>query len=131
MNIFKHHCFTCNEYETIATVMKVSHEHTHTHADVMCCCSNQLNFCCKKVDSKHTHLTSTCCTEEYKRVEVNATVFNQNITIKIAQIDLFQHVNIGDERGDVADSRSNKYLRNVILYVPDEPSSVENCVFLL
>lgn len=131
VNIFEHHCFSCNEYETVATIMKVEHEHMHSHGEATpCCCSHESSSCCKDEDSNLENFKSSCCTEEYKRVEANVTIFNQNIKFKVAVIDLFEQIDLKKNFETVVSKTYYSY-QNVNLHVPDEPSLAENCVFLL
>ncbi|MCU4176712.1 hypothetical protein [Carboxylicivirga sp. N1Y90] len=133
VNIFKHHCFSCNEYETVATIMKVEHEHMHSHGEATpCCCSHESMSCCESEEFQHEHFKGTsCCNEEYKRIEVNVTVFNSIQKNKVAEIDLFYPLDLHQHSCLIADSKKSFFYQNVNLYVPDEPSLAENCVFLL
>ncbi len=128
INIFQHHCMSCNESELIATIASVSHEHEHD--DCGSCHPEKGEKSCCNSQSESSE-KDKCCTEEYRRVEVEANVASPQFVFKAAQVELIGLCKELIVPTDDLFLQSKRYFTNTVLKIPDEPSLEENCVFLL
>lgn len=127
VHVFHHHCGGCNENETIARMLTTIHSHAHNCVD--CTCHAQCQSCEEALGhTQDEH--NNACQHDFKRAtlegKIAALKFKfQAETILLLYNSCFQSVLIDKE------FKPQKDFCNVILNIPDEPSSEKNCVFLL
>lgn len=132
VNIFKHHCFSCNEFETIATIMTIDHGHNHVHAEgVDACCSHDQNSCQNNGNTDEELCSNESCDGEYERVDFNVTVFKFIQKLKVAEIDLLHKFDFQIRELLLAYSKQNYLFQNVDLQLSEEPCLARYGVFLL
>ncbi len=129
VHIFQHHCYGCDEDETITRIITTSHDHHHACAD--CSCEKACHSCSEANDNhSHHQETDGACKHEFKKASLEAKITSGKFKIKAASIDLFLQSTIVAEL--VSDIKTPKQLQfDVIQNIPDEPSPEMNCVFLL
>ena len=129
VHIFQHHCYGCDEDETITRIITTSHNHNHACED--CSCDKACHSCIEATGKHvHHHETDGACKHEFKKASLEGKITSGKYKIKVAAIDLFLQSTIVADL--VSDNNTPKQLLfDVIQNIPDEPSPEMNCVFLL
>lgn len=129
VHIFQHHCYGCEEDETITRIITTAHTHHHACSD--CTCDKACQSCTETTGKHvHHHANEGTCKHQFKKAPLEGQTTSIKYKIEAASIDLLLHTAIIAEM--VSENKISSHQQfDVIQKIPDEPSPEMNCVFLL
>lgn len=129
INVFRHACIVCNESETSTSFVEVV-EDSH-HSECGSCCSLDTKQFIHQAGSSSDQIKPGTCSHEFERLEVQKSLLSAQFQLRVPQIQLFMLKPGLLHLSKCSIEPAHKYIASTSLYVPDEPSLVANCVFII